>query len=307
MDDNLLLPPRAVLQRVSDALPPSVRDRVIVVGSLAAGFHFFGDQGGMAVRTKDADCLLSPRLRAVAAGTALAAELLNADWSFHPVEEFPEPGTSETPDDRLPVLRLDPPDTPGWFLEVLGAHETGDQRARSFDRIETAQGHFALASFRYLALCERDPIETDVGVRIARPEAMALANLLAHPEIRPDLISQSLHGEYVKRSNKDLGRVLAIAGLSGDEAVETWAATWWSDLRACFREDATTLALRAGRGLRALLESSEDLREAHHTCVWGLLAQRRPTVEELQNVGRRLVQDAIEPLEAFARGDGDAG
>ena len=63
MDDDLLLPPRAVLQRVSDALPPTVRERVIVVGSLAAGFHFFGEQGGMEVRTKDADCLLSPRSR----------------------------------------------------------------------------------------------------------------------------------------------------------------------------------------------------------------------------------------------------
>ena len=306
MDDNLLLPPRAVLQRVSDALPPSVRDRVIVVGSLAAGFHFFGDEGGMTVRTKDADCLLSPRLQAVAAGTALAEELLDADWSFHPVDEFPEPGTSETPDERLPVLRLDPPDTPGWFLEVLGAHETGDQRARSFDRIETPRGHFALASFRYLVLCERDPIETDLGVRIARPEAMALANLLAHPEIRPDLISKPLHGMSVKRSNKDLGRALAIARLSGDETVERWAETWWGDLRHCFPDDSAVLAGRAGSGLRALIGRPEDLREAHHTCVWGLLAQRPPTPDELLAVGQRLVQDAIEPLEALAQEDGDA-
>ena len=178
--------------------------------------------------------------------------------------------------------------------------------ARSFDRIETARGHFALASFRYLALCERDPFETDVGVRIARPEAMALANLLAHPEIRPDLISQPLHGMSVKRSNKDLGRVLAIARLSGDEAVERWAETWWGDLRHCFPDDAAALAGRAGSGLRDLLASSEDLREAHHTCVWGLLAQRRPTPDELLAVGQRLVQDAIEPLEALAQEDDDA-
>jgi hypothetical protein len=283
-----------------------VRERVIVVGSLAAGFHFFGEHGGMDVRTKDADCLLSPRLQAVAAGIALAEELLDAEWAYHAVDEFPEAGTSETPEDRLPVLRLDPPDAPGWFLEVLGAHEAGDQRERSFDRIETSQGHFALASFRYLALCERDPIETDVGVRIARPEAMALGNLLAHPETRPDLISQPLHGMSVKRTNKDLGRVLAIARLSGDEAVETWAETWWGDLRDCFPGDAAGLAERAGSGLRALLESPEDLREAHHTCVWGLLAQRPPTTDELLAVGRRLVQDAIEPLEALAREDDDA-
>lgn len=300
MDADLLLSPRAVLQRVSDALPPSVRDRVIVVGSLAAGFHFFGDERGMEVRTKDADCLLSPRLEALAAGKELAEELLDAGWSFHPVDKFPQPGTSETPDDRLPVLRLDPPDAPGWFLEVLGAHDKSAQSERSFDRIVTSQGHFALASFRYLAPCERNPIETDVGVRIARPEAMALANLLAHRKVSDDLIGRPLHGREVKRSNKDLGRVLAIARLSGDEAVETWAPTWWGDLRACFHDEARALALRAGSGLGDLLARPEDLREAHHTCVWGLLAQRPPTADALLAVGLRLVQDAIEPLAVLA-------
>lgn len=300
MDGNLFLSPRKVLERVSQALPATVRERVIVVGSLAAGFRFFGDRGGWEVRTKDADCLLSPRLEALGAGTALADELLGARWTYHPVDEFPEAGTSETPQERLPVLRLDPPDRPGWFLEVLGAHGADDLRERSFDRIETSQGHFALASFRYLALCEHNPLETDVGVRIARPEAMALANLLAHPEIRADLISQPLHGVFVKRSNKDLGRVLAIAALSGDEAVEGWAEIWGDDLRTCFSEEAAALARRAGSGLRALLDSPEHLEEARRTCVYGLLAQRPPSTEALLAVGRRLVQDAVEPLESWA-------
>lgn len=301
MNGYLFLSPREVLERVSQALPASVRERVIVVGSLAAGFRFFGAHGGMAVRTKDADCLLSPHLEALRAGTALADELLHARWTYHPVDEFPEAGTSETPRDELPVLRLDPPDRPGWFLEVLGAHGADDRRERSFDRIETSEGHFALASFRYLALCERNPLETDVGVRIARPEAMALANLLAHAEIRTDLISQSIHGVFVKRSNKDLGRVLAIAFLSGDEAVQGWAEIWWDDLRTCFPDEPVVLARRAGSGLRALLDSPEDLEEARHTCVYGLLAQRRPGTDALLAVGGRLVQDAIEPLERLAQ------
>lgn len=130
---------------------------------------------------------------------------------------------------------------------------------------------------------------------------MALANLLSHPEIRPDPISQPLHGVQVKRSNKDLGRVLAIAYLSGDAIVQGWAETWWGDLRACFPGHAKALAERAGSGLRVLVEIPEDLREAHHTCEWGLLAQRPPTAKKLGAIGRRLVQDAIEPLEAFAR------
>jgi hypothetical protein len=305
MNENQPLLPREVLESVSQALPETVREQVIVVGALAAGFHFFADREGMEVRTKDADCLLSPRLEAVAAGTTLANELFDANWTYHPIDEFPEPGSPETPEEKLPVLRLDPPDGAGWFLEILGAHDADDHTERSFDRIETDQGHFALASFRYLALCERNPLGTDVGVRIARPETMALANLLAHPEIRPDLVSQPMHGLKVKRSNKDLGRVLALAALSGDAIVEGWAETWWSDLRFCFPGDAVALAKRAGSGLRALVESPEDLREAHHTCVWGLLAHLRPTSEALLAVGRRLIQDAIEPLETHARDAAD--
>lgn len=301
MADNPLLSPRDVLTRLANALPQRVRKQVIVVGSLAAGFHFFGDQGALLVRTKDADCLLSPRLEAVAAGTALAQELLAEGWTLHEVAGFRDAGSPETPEDQLPVLRLDPPDNPGWFLEVLGAHGADDMRERAFDRIVTEQGHFALASFRYLALCERNPLETDAGVRIARPEAMALANLLAHPGIGEQRISQPLHGMLVKRSNKDLGRVLALAALSGDDVVGGWAETWWSDVRACFPDDASSLALRAGRGLRALLASPEDLREAHHTCTWGLLSQQPRDPAALFAVGQRLVQDAIEPLEERAR------
>jgi hypothetical protein len=39
--------------------------------------------------------------------------------------------------------------------------------------------------------------------------------------------------------------------------------------------------------------------------VWGLLAHLRPTSEALLAVGRRLIQDAIEPLETHARDAAD--
>jgi hypothetical protein len=298
--DYLLVSPRAVFKQISDALPAKVREYVIVVGSLAAGFHFFGGRHAMGVRTKDADCLLSPRLTALAAGKALARELVGAGWTYHPVEGFPAPGKKTTPTGELPVLRLDPPGQPGWFLEVLGAHRRRDARNRSFARMETPAGHFALASFQFLALAERDPLDTDLGVRIARPEAMALANLLAHPRIGTELMSQPMQGRDIKRSNKDLGRVLAIADLAGDPAVQGWAKIWWSDLRACFSAKARALARRAGTGLRELLDSPEDLDEATHTCQWGLLAERRRSAGALRAVGRRLIQDAVEPLAALA-------
>jgi hypothetical protein len=201
----------------------------------------------------------------------------------------------------LPVLRLEPPGQPGWFLEVLGAHGERDTKDRSFEHMVTRAGHFALASFRYLALAERNPLETGLGIRTARPEAMVLANLLAHPKIGEAFMSQPIHGRDIKRSNKDLGRVLAIADLAGDATVQTWAEIWWADLQACFGPGAAALARRAGDGLRELLDSPGDLEEATHTCDWGLLAGRRRPAEALRAVGRRLLQDAIEPLAARGR------
>ena len=43
---------------------------------------------------------------------------------------------------------------------------------------------------------------------------MALANLLEHPEIKSDAMISLFAGCWIKRSDKDLGRVLAITTLS---------------------------------------------------------------------------------------------
>ena len=65
MSDYKPLSPRAVVERVAEAIPAAAREQVILVGSLAAGFHFFGRRRDVTVRTKDVDCLLAPRVRAI--------------------------------------------------------------------------------------------------------------------------------------------------------------------------------------------------------------------------------------------------
>lgn len=294
--------PHDVVARIAKAIPAAARERVILVGSLAAGFHFFGNHADPIVRTKDVDCLLAPRVRAMGAAREIAESLVAAGWTYHPVKAFPAPGSRFTPSDNLPVVRLDPPGDSTWFLELLGAHADDDRNVKTDERLDTSVGHFALPSFRYLALAERNPLPTSFGLHIARPEAMALANLLAHPAIEPALMSDPIQGREIKRSNKDLGRVIAIATLSGDEMTATWPDIWWNDLGACFGAEAAELALRSGNGLRELLASATDLDDARHTCEWGLLASHPPTSEQLQARGLRLIQDAIEPLELLARG-----
>lgn len=74
------LSPTKTFQQVSDALPEDCRTNLVVVGSLAAGFHFFGDNPDRAVRTKDVDCILEPFHMAVEAGQKIAAQLLGLGW-----------------------------------------------------------------------------------------------------------------------------------------------------------------------------------------------------------------------------------
>ena len=60
------------------------------------------------------------------------------------------------------------------------------------------------------------------------------------------------------------------------------------------------IASKTGSGLRALLNSEEDLEQAQYTCVNGLLASQPPTLDELRTAADRLLGDAIERLEKAA-------
>jgi len=301
------LTPDAVMDRIAAALPVDCRRDVIVIGSLAAGYHFFADDGQRSIRTKDVDCMFAPHARAVAAAGEVTERLLAADWQPHATGEWSKPGDEATPDDRLPIIRLEPPGAEGgsgWFLELLGAPDQGLEKPRTFHRVRTRVGHFALCSFTYLALAEWKPIETRYGLRVARPEMMALANMLHHPVIGSELIG----GTTTKRSNKDLGRVLALAWLTAErdrrermDELEMWADRMAGALRECFPGRAKHLAERAGAGLRALMASEGDRDEALTICNRGLLASMEVGRDAFAATGRRVIQQVVEPLADAAR------
>lgn len=301
------LSPTVVLQQVSDAVPESCRPYIIIIGSLAAGYHYFGDDGARAVRTKDVDAMFSPNAKAIGAAREVTEALLQARWVLNAGGDFSEPGNAETPDQLLPLVRLKPPDQPAWFLELLGAPRENepDESGRRFERIETTEGHFALCSFGYLALAEWKPLTTPTGLQIARPEMMALANLLHHPRVGHERMSGNHFGTAVKRSNKDLGRVLALAYLQvdrdqrhGTAEFDGWAQSMAIALEERFPARAASLAARAGDGLRAMLASTLDFDEAVRTCNRGLLATKDVAVDALAATGRRFTAEVIEPLAA---------
>jgi hypothetical protein len=312
-----LLSPRDVLREVAAALPLDCRGSVIIIGSLAAGYHYFRDDPESLIRTKDVDCMLSPHIKAVPAGKAVVESLFAAQWQLRKDEPWNAPGTAATPTEQLPLVRLHPPGSNDWFIELMisppsAKSKDADKTIRTdpqnpgkqYVRIATERGHFALCSFGYLSLVEEQPFLTEFGIAIARPEMMALANLLHHPAIGTETMSGLISERRIKRSNKDLGRVLALAYLAmeqNEDALRGWPERWAAAMKKRFPEDWAALGARAGSGLRQLLASPPNVDEASHTCASGLLASRRLTPQQLRIAGLRLVQDAVEPLEATVR------
>lgn len=297
---NEVIPAR-VLERVTAAIPEECRTHIIVAGSLAAGYLLLGRKQSLQIRTKDIDCVLSPRIAAVNTGQAVADTLIANGWTPEFNEKHPQPGNALTPDDDLPAVRLHPPDSIEWFIEFLTVPNPEETQKRNWTRMKLKQGYFGLPSFRFLSLVQYQPIMTPFGVSCARPEMMALANLLEHPYISNELMSGLILGRSYKRSNKDLGRVIAIAHLHDPHELEDWPEHWSSALRTYFPEEAFTLAKRAGAGIEALLNRPEDMEQAYTTSSEGLLAHWPVSQEEFRVTAERLLVFAVEPLKQLLR------
>lgn len=300
--DRIELSPGATLERLAGVIPPDLREHITIVGSVAAAYALFPRDRALGVRTKDVDCVLVPGTAAVAAGQQIVHALLAMGWRQFATDEFPRAGTAETPLARLPLIRLSPQGEPDWFVEFLTEPPAGHQGGRHWERIVLgASAHFGIPGFEFTAVATHDAQRSHVGFRYARPELMALAHLLEHRAFG-DALFGGTEGSPLRlyRRNKDLGRAIAIAHLSGPLDHPEWVDTAIEALKQVFPDRWRELARSSGAGLRKLLASPWDIAQATQIANNSLLARYLVTPAQFAESGSMFDVTFVEGLEGRA-------
>ena len=292
------LDPVALFRTLVRDLPADLRGDVFVTGSLAAAYAFNVRLRGQGVNTKDADLLVHPAGN-VDGARGMAERLLAIGWrptaQCKPTVELPaDPG-------QLWAIRLTPPGSSEYFVEFLNVPGEEQAEAKLWIPVRVGGGWYGLPSFKFMGLLGGFRRTSDEGLEYAAPEMMALANLLSHPVVN-DVAIESGEFRGLRRCAKDLGRVLALAYLSGRDETEGWLARWRDAIARSFPRTWRAHAARTGAGLREMMADDGVMDEARRTTDAGLLNGMGVDASALRGVGARLVGDVIEPFEIGARG-----
>ena len=264
-----LLDPRKTLEGLRGHFPAALLKKAVVVGSLAAALSFRARLKTRGIITKDADLLIQST-----GGTAQARRLMESllakDWerSTLPGKEC-FPMDRRTPADRCRAIRLLPPKSGEFYLEVLGLPTLDQSRPLVWKAVDARDGRYAVPCFRFMGLVGVGALAHESGFRHAAPPMMALANLLSHPELGVQRVKDESGKPRELRAAKDLGRALSLWFLSREEERKAWGDLWIRGLRGRFPR--TWKALSPASGLRALIADRAALIEAHRLSARGLL------------------------------------
>jgi hypothetical protein len=290
------LDPVILFRALCRDIPHDLRRDVFVTGSLAAAYAFKVRLLGQAVNTKDADLLIHPAGN-VDSAQKMAERLLNIGW--RPTDQCTP--LAELPDDaeKLWAIRLMPPGSNDYFIEFLNVPVEEQAPLKLWIPVPLNGGWYGLPSFKFMGLLTWFRRTSDERLDYAAPEMMALSNLLSHPAVN-DVEIESGEFRGLRRCAKDLGRVIALAYLSGRDETEAWLDHWRESLVRCFPLTWREHAHRSGAGLRGMLADDDVMEQARKTTESGLLSGMGIDIPALRGIGERLLVDAVEPLERLA-------
>ena len=222
----------------------------------------------------------------------MAARLLKLHWR-RKNDCYPQ---KEAASKDLRAIRLHPPRSRGYFLELLGLPTAGQRKDQVWNPMRLPDGWYGVPTFRFMRVVVKGRLPSREGLEYAPPSMMALANLLAHTKVGTKRMNEPILNRSILRSAKDLGRVLALAWLEGRDGTTGWGPLWRRALRGAFPKEWPVLTRHLGSGLQELMGRPEVLEEARYTTNIGLLSGRGVTADHLRAVAARLWVDVIEPV-----------
>ena len=189
------LDPNLIFDVIASEVPTDLHSHILIIGSLAAAYHYRDQLRVDGINTKDADVVVQPA-GAIEECTTIANRLLEAGW-----QRRAGCVARDAPDnlDALEVIRLHPPKSNYYFLELLAFPEATQTDAKVLTPIKLVDGWYVLSAFRHLRLVALDQRTAAQGLRYAAPEMMALSNLLAHRSIGERQISEPIGGRPTHR------------------------------------------------------------------------------------------------------------
>lgn len=296
-----ILEPRKILADLAGHLEESLRENLVVVGSLAAAHHAGRRLRRRGVATKDADLLVHPAGDEKFAGV-LMDKLLGKGW-VRSTMKFKEchPLPISTPPEKCRAIRLHPPGSTGFYLEVLGVPELDQTELVVWKPVDANDGRYALPAFRFMGVAIEGATLAAHGFRCALPSSMALANLLSHPALGTQRMTDDFGNKVELRSAKDLGRALAMWRLEPDDRARAgWMAAWIEGIQRRFPATWRDLAPTAGKGLRELMGNPPALREAYALAGRGLLNGYDFNTDQMKVWTDELLEGPVRELEEQA-------
>jgi hypothetical protein len=295
-----MLDPADLFRTLHRDIPVEHQGNILVAGSLAAAYAFRGSLSGHAVATKDADLLVHSAGNSISVHVAAEA-LIKIGWrptnGCRPLAELPENKND------LWAIRLMPPASSEYFIEFLSIPSVQQEAEKEWIPVRLGGSHagwYGIPSFKFMDLLNWFRQRSIEGLDYAAPEMIAIVNLISYTRLTDRRIkSGEFYGLY--RCAKDLGRVLALAYLVGRVRTEIWVDRWREALEMSFPRTWRDHARQAGAGLRELLSDDTYMQHARLMTDAGLLNGMNVSIAALREVGYRLLDDAIEPLEKQVR------